>query len=313
MKDLHQQAVLELYRHADQNVDVLNDAAVAHLIVHNNKVLGARLIDGLECDVEELSDGIKAALRVRANHVIAKPVQICFGLLPQKGIQRILMQIVIEKNAAVDIVAHCIFPNAVDIQHIMDANIRLNEGARYSYFEKHVHGQNGGIKVYPKAEVHLAPRSRFKTEFELIKGRVGEIHIDYQAHCDEESTLDMLARINGRGDDVITVREAGHLAGAHARGVLTSKIAVRDQARAEIFNKLTASAPYARGHVDCKEIVQDQGRAAAVPIVEVRHPKAHITHEAAIGSVDNKQLETLMSRGLSEDDAVELIINGLLR
>jgi Fe-S cluster assembly scaffold protein SufB len=46
--------------------------------------------------------------------------------------------------------------------------------------------------------------------------------------------------------------------------------------------------------------------------VEVLHPKAHVTHEAAIGSVDNKQLETLMSRGLSEDDAVDVIINGLL-
>jgi Fe-S cluster assembly scaffold protein SufB len=75
---------------------------------------------------------------------------------------------------------------------------------------------------------------------------------------------------------------------------------------------LTADAAFARGHVDCKEIVQDNGVATAVPIVEVHHPKAHITHEAAIGSVDSKQLETLMSRGLSEDDAVELIINGLL-
>jgi Fe-S cluster assembly scaffold protein SufB len=87
---------------------------------------------------------------------------------------------------------------------------------------------------------------------------------------------------------------------------------VRDSARAEVYNKLTADAAFARGHVDCKEIVQDNGVATAVPIVEVHHPKAHITHEAAIGSVDSKQLETLMSRGLSEDDAVELIINGLL-
>ena len=93
---------------------------------------------------------------------------------------------------------------------------------------------------------------------------------------------------------------------------MTSKIAVRDNARAEVYNKLTASGAYARGHVDCKEILQDNGVATAIPIVEVSHPKAHITHEAAIGSVDNKQLETLMSRGLTEDDAVEMIINGLL-
>ena len=79
-----------------------------------------------------------------------------------------------------------------------------------------------------------------------------------------------------------------------------------------MYNTLTASAPYARGHVDCKEIVQDNAVANAIPIVEVNHPKAHVTHEAAIGSVDTKQLETLMARGLSEEEASELIIEGML-
>jgi len=312
MNDLHQQYVFELLQHADQNAELLNDASIAHLIVHDNRVLGANLIPGFSCDVNELSDGIEARIVVAENKIIAKPVQICFGMLPQEGLQRVLMTVDIKKNASVDILAHCVFPNALDIQHIMEAQIRLEEGARYSYFEKHVHGEQGGIKVIPKAEVWLGPKSRFKTEFELIKGRVGEIHIDYKAHCDAESTLDMLARINGRGDDIININEEGHLEGAHARGVLTSKIAVREQAQAVIHNKLTASAPFARGHVDCKEIVQDRAQASAIPIVAVKHPQAHITHEAAIGSVDNKQLETLMSRGLSEDQAVELIISGLL-
>jgi hypothetical protein len=58
--------------------------------------------------------------------------------------------------------------------------------------------------------------------------------------------------------------------------------------------------------------VQDRAVARAVPIVQVDHPQAHVTHEAAIGSVDSKQLQTLMSRGLSEDDATEMIIDGLL-
>lgn len=67
------------------------------------------------------------------------------------------------------------------------------------------------------------------------------------------------------------------------------------------------------GHVDCKEIVQGDAVATAIPIVEVRHPKAPVTHEAAIGNVNSKQLETLMSRGPHEDQAVDLIIRGLLR
>jgi len=311
--DHHQQYIKELYQHADQNLAIIKDSSVAHLIVHDNKVLGSHLIDGLTCNIEELKDGIRAGITIAENKIITKPVQICFGMLPQEGIQKIFMDITIQPKASVAIQAHCVFPFAVNIEHIMQANIHVHEHAVYSYFEKHVHGNKGGIKVLPKAKVVLDPFSRFKTEFELIKGRVGEIKIDYETTCQEKSVMDMLARINGRAEDIIEVRETGHLVGREAKGVLTSKIAVRENARAEIYNKLTASAPYARGHVDCKEIIQDNAQASAIPIVDVRHPKAHITHEAAIGSVDNKQLETLMSRGLSEDESTELIINGLLR
>ncbi len=122
------------------------------------------------------------------------------------------------------------------------------------------------------------------------------------------SVSEVSARISGSGDDRIEIRETARLIGDCARGVLATNIALRNRAQAAICNTLVASAPYARGHVDCKEIVQDQAVAKAVPIVEVNHPKAHVTHEAAIGSVDSKQLETLMSRGLDEDQAVDLII-----
>jgi Fe-S cluster assembly scaffold protein SufB len=47
--------------------------------------------------------------------------------------------------------------------------------------------------------------------------------------------------------------------------------------------------------------------------VRVFHPEAKITHEAAIGSSDKKKLETLMARGLSPEQAVELIVSGILR
>ncbi len=141
---------------------------------------------------------------------------------------------------------------------------------------------------------------------------MGGIDLDYVTDCAAHSVLEMLARVGGRGDDRITIRETCHLNGEYARAVLQSNIALRENASAEVFNTITASANGARGHVDCKEIVQGNGLAKAVPIVEVNHPGAHVTHEAAIGSVDSKQLETLLSRGLSEDDAVDLIIEGLL-
>ena len=285
---------------------------VAHIEINHNQVLASHTVPGLEIDAQELPDGVEATFRVRAGHHIAKPVHLCFGMLPESGVQRIILHVHIEDGAKVEVVAHCTFPNAVDVQHLMNADIHIGENAEYSYFERHVHGPDGGVTVVPKATVTVAEGGRFKTEFELIKGRVGIMDIEYETTCQAHAVVEMVARMSARGDDRNRIHEIANLVGEHSRGVLNSYIALRGQAKAEIRNTLRATAAHARGHVDCKEIVQDEAVASAIPVVEVLHPKAHVTHEAAIGSVDSKQLQTLMSRGLSEDEAVDLIIEGLL-
>jgi len=292
--------------------NVLKDPETAHLVLDRNKILGMNSVPGLEIDANELDDGMEASITVKEGTNIEKTVHLCFGVIPERGVQRIIMDIRIEPSASISVLSHCVFPNAVDVRHIMEGKIDIAEGGSYSYLEKHVHSSGGGVRVYPKAEIRAGKGARFSSVFELLQGRVGLIDIDYSAVCEAEAVMDMTARISGRGDDIIKINERGHLKGESSRGVLKSSIAVRDDASADIENTLIADAPYARGHVDCKEIVRDRGTARAVPVVEVRHPKAHITHEAAIGSVDNKQLETLLARGMPEDEAVELIIQGLL-
>jgi len=283
-----------------------------HLIINANEVLSSHQVEGLIMEPQELPDGVKAKLRVKKGVKIGSPVHLCFGLLPERGVQHIIMEIEIEDEAEVSFMAHCTFPNAVDVEHRMEAQIKVGRLARYSYFERHWHSDEGLVKVVPVARIELGEGARFSTEFELLKGRVGLIDMDYRTVCQAGSLAEMKARIFGRKDDLIKIREAAQLQGEGSRAALITHIAVKNQARAEINNEIIAEAPLARGHVDCKEIIQDNGIARAVPVVEVRNPKAHVTHEAAIGSVDSKQLQTLMSRGLSEEEAVDLIIEGLL-
>jgi len=307
------EAMVGLYDKLGQDTKAFQDSDVAHLVVHQNKVLGANLVPGLSVDVDELDDGVAVKIEVAEGAVIERQVHMCFGVLPEKGLQRILLEVNIRSGGKVDVLAHCMFPNAVDVQHLMDAEITVGENADYAYFERHVHGDTGGVFVVPKAKVHLSSGARFQTEFELIQGRVGKMNIDYEAWCAERSSLRMVARVAGREDDVLNVREIGHLDGEKSAGALLSRIAVRGRAQADVYNELTASAAYATGHVDCKEIVQDQAVARATPIVSVEHPLARVTHEAALGSVDSKQLQTLMARGMHEEEAVELIIQGMLK
>ena len=289
-----------------------DDSGIARIEVHANQVLGVHLLPGLEVDAKETKDGIEAKILVTEGTVIDKPVQVCFGMVPETGLQQIVLDIELEANARAGIMAHCTFPFARDIRHEMDAVLTVGKDAEYAYFERHVHGGEGGVTVIPKSKVRVCEGGRYQTDFELIKGRVGKIDIDVEVTGEAQSVTEVSARVSGLKDDWVRIQETAHLVGEGARGVLNTSIALRDQAHAEIYNTLTASAPFARGHVDCKEIVQGEAVAKAVPTVEVTHPKAHVTHEAAIGSVDNKQLETLMSRGLTEDEAVDLIIQGLL-
>ena len=290
----------------------IKDPESAHLTLSHHRVASQHTVPGLKVKVQERPDAVEVAIRVEEGARIGKPVHLCFGMLPESGIQRILLSVEAGPGSRIEIYAHCVFPNAVRVKHLMEGVIRIGEGAEYTYRERHLHSPQGGVEVYPQARVELARGARFHTDFELLQGRVGLIDIDYSATGGPESVLEMLARISGSGDDAIRIREKAHLAGEEARGVLTSRVAVRERAAAEVYNEMLATGARARGHVDCKEIIRDNGRAKAVPVVEVGHPTAHVTHEAAIGSVDSRQLSTLMARGLTEEEAVNLILEGLL-
>ncbi|MFP4354260.1 MAG: SufB/SufD family protein [Phycisphaerae bacterium] len=302
---------MELIKSANIHAAV-QDPDVAHLVIGLNEVVSSNGTDGLDVETEPFGDGVKIRIVVGEGCVIHKPVHMCFGLVQAEGIQKIDLDLEVQDRAGISVIAHCVFPNAENVQHLMDGRIRVGKHASYEYQERHIHSPAGGIDVIPKAVIELDEYARFQTSFELIHGRVGRIEMDYEATCQAHSVLEMIAKISAKQDDVVKIRETGYLVGEHARGVLNSRVAVQDSARADVYNKLVASAAYARGHVDCTEIIQGDGVVSAVPIVEVNHPKAHVTHEAALGSVDTKQLETLMARGLSEDEASDVIIEGLL-
>ena len=287
----------ELYKAADIE-KVMHDPKASKLVINKDKIIQSHLADGIEAKAKEIKDGVSLVLKILPGQKIEQPIHLCFGITDETALQNIRIDATIMEDSSVQIFAHCVFPVAKDIVHKMNATIRVQKNAAYSYLEKHIHSPGGGVKVIPKTKVILEENARFKTEFELVKGRVGSIDIDIETTCKKNSVMEMIARINGTKDDRIKIKETGYLVGEGARGVLTSRVALRDKAKAEIYNKLVADAPYARGHVDCQEIVQDNAIASAIPIVEVRNPKAHVTHEASIGSVDSKQLETLMSRGL---------------
>jgi Fe-S cluster assembly protein SufB len=78
--------------------------------------------------------------------------------------------------------------------------------------------------------------------------------------------------------------------------------------------KVLAGAENVRNFTQCDSLLLgDQCGAHTVPYIEVRNPTAQIEHEATTSKISDDQLFYAMQRGLSQEDAVALIVNGFAR
>ena len=305
--------LMKAFGEAGGNRGALADAGTAHLAASSHSIVSSRVVEGIEVDAKETPTGISARVMVHEGVKLKNPVHLCFGVLHKKGTQEIKMDVKLEKNSSAIFIAHCIFPNAEKVRHIMDAVVDIGEGAEMRYSETHYHGLYGGIEVVPKLSVKVHKYGRYVTDFTLTTGRVGTLAIDYAVDAGENAVVELTARVFGHANDDIKVREKVVLSGENARGLIKARVAVEDDATAEVTGVTQGNAAGSRGHVDCMEIVKDRAVAKAYPFVEVTHPLAKVTHEAAIGSVDKRQMETLMAHGLSPEEAVDVIVKGILR
>jgi len=304
----------EAYEVSGGNIQDLKNDQYGLMLVSSHKLLGKNEIPGLVIDGQEIADGVRANIIVKKDIQLKNPVHLCFGVIPSQGIQRIIADFVIEENASAQFLAHCSFPNAVKVQHIMEGTVTVGKNAAMEYSETHYHGTEGGVEVLPKMKIHVEPNGRYISTFKLIKGAAGKIVLDYDADLQDQAVAEMYAKVYGKRTDDIKIKESIYLNGVESRGLAKSRIVLTEQASAEVLGEVIGNGAHSRGHVDCMEIVQGkQAIASAVPRLRVVDDTAKLTHEAAIGSVDKRQVETLMARGLSEQEAVDVIVMGLLR
>ncbi|MFC1932309.1 SufD family Fe-S cluster assembly protein [Chloroflexota bacterium] len=308
------EVMVDAYEKAGGDRSSLLNKDVAKLVIHENKVLGADEVSGIKIETKETENGVNVYFLVEEGAKIQRPVHLCFGVLPQEGLQEIILRVEAQDNSDVNVIAHCIFPNAVKVIHKMDADIEIGNNARFDYKETHYHGEVGGIEVIPKAKVRVGKGGVWQSTFTLSQGLVGKLDYDVEVFCQDKGIAELLVKAYGKGHDDIKVLEKIHLNGEGARGLAKSRIVLSDKAKAEVRGETYGNAPHARGHVDCIELVNGtEAIARAIPIVSVTNETAKVTHEAAIGSIDRRQVETLMARGLDENEAVDVIVRGILR
>jgi len=120
--------------------------------------------------------------------------------------------------------------------------------------------------------------------------------------------------VAGRGQHQDTGAKAVHLA-PNTTSRIVSKSVSKDGGRATYRGQLKV-APGATGvtaSVRCDALMLDDlSRSDTYPYIDIGEDDTTMTHEATVGKVSAEQVFYLMSRGLTENEATNLIVQGFL-
>ncbi|GAB4308700.1 SufB/SufD family protein [Pseudothermotoga elfii] len=306
--------LMKAYEKAGGNVSKFLDKRVASLIISGRKIVGLNGVKGVEIFPEELSDGVRAKIVVKKDTVLETPIHICTGYLEKQGIQRVIFEIEIQENSQVKFVAHCTFPWAEKFTHDALSIVSIGRNAKMYYSDEHYHSNTGSITLKTTTRAKIAEKGLFVNNFTLTKTRVGKLILDAEAELDDQSTADLTAKVRAIENDQVAIREKLRLLGKYSNGIAKTTVVALDKAKVRIVNEAYGIGSYSKAHIRCDEVTKGEDvDVSTVPILKVLNDLSELTHEASIGRVNAAQLQTLMSKGLSEEEATDLIISGLLK
>lgn len=238
-----------------------------------------------------------------------RPLTTCISICSPRVSQNPRNLVVIEKNVKAEINGAC---NSIGENlrgsHVGRSKIILGENSRLKI--RHVHGWGRkdtvsfsmGFSVGRRAELFhtyrcLAVPERLETENNTFLG----------PRSSANSEMAVLA--NGGQVDI---HDSTFLNAEKSSGISRLRMIADKNSRISAHSKMVANA-VGTGHLDCMGLLLDEKSSInAVPELLNRNKNATLTHEASVGKISEEVLNYLGSRGLAEDEAIDLIVAGFL-
>ena len=242
-----------------------------------------------------------------------KPLQSYFRINNEKSGQFERTLIIVDEGADVHYVEGCTAPTySKESLHAAVVEIIVLKGGKCRYSTV----QNWSINI-----VNLVTKRAVCYEnasMEWIDGNIGsQVNMKYPA-C-------ILAGEGAKGTCIsIAVAGKGQFQDAGARMIhkasnttstIISKSIVKNGGVANYRGTVRheKNALHCRSHVECDTLILDKiSKSDTIPTNEVRNNTSYIEHEATVSKISEEQLYYLMSRGISEKEATQMIIMGFI-
>ncbi|MFC3932813.1 Fe-S cluster assembly protein SufB [Streptococcus dentapri] len=101
----------------------------------------------------------------------------------------------------------------------------------------------------------------------------------------------------------------------HTSSTLISKSVAKDGGKTDYRGQVRfgKNSSGSKSHIECDTILMDDlSSSDTIPFNEIHNANVSLEHEAKVSKVSEDQLYYMMSRGISEEDATAMIINGFM-
>jgi Fe-S cluster assembly scaffold protein SufB len=259
----------------------------------------------------ELKDSDGYFIRALPGKKTAFPVQSCLYLAKAKLAQNVHNIIIAEENSELHIVTGCTVasPNEPGL-HLGVSEFYIKKGAKVTFTM--IHSWNPEIAVRPRTGAIIEDGGLFLSNYVLMKP-VRSLQTNPLANCaGENSTVRFNSVLVAPPDSHMDV---GSRVLLNARGAKTEIISRALTTGGIIVARgyIEGNAPEVKGHLECRGLIlEEKGAIHAIPELKGNLAGIDLSHEAAVGKIAEEEVEYLMARGLTRNEATATIVRGFL-
>ena len=240
------------------------------------------------------------------------PVQSCLYLSKAKLAQNVHNIIIAEEGSELHIITGCAAASGEEPGiHLGVSEFYIKKGAKVTFTM--IHNWNPEIAVRPRTGIIVEQDGTFLSNYVIMKP-VHSLQTNPLVRCVGENATarfnSILVATPGSKIDI------GSRVFLEARGAKTEVVSRAMTTGGNIIARgyIEGDAPEVKGHLECRGLIlEGEGMIHAIPELKGTLAGIDLSHEAAVGKIAEEEVEYLMARGLTRDEATATIVRGFLR
>ena len=273
-------------------------------LVEKNKDEYTRKVD------EDYSGGY--FMRILPNAEITFPLQSCLMITKKDLEQRVHNIIIAEEGSKAHIITSCVQHFSVDkSSHLGVSEIYIKKDAMLNFTM--IHNWSEDTLVRPRSASIIEEGGEFISNYICIRP-VKNVQMYPVAYCNgEDSKVSFNSILYSHKNSFLDIGSKAVLNGKNSKAEMITRTICREGGSVIARGEIDGNNSECKGHLECRGLILDkESYIRSIPELIARKKGAEITHEAAVGKISDKEINYLMTRKLSRDKAVSLIIRGFM-